>query len=279
MLAFGFLLALAVILVRGAPVDVEDARRVVFTEADVAQVRARHVRTWTRPPTAVELRKAFERHVREEVLYREALARGLDRGDPTVRMVMVRKITMLGTARADAAELTDEDLQAYFALRRERYRIPAMVSLMQVPLSRDKRGDRTRADAEELLAALRQGDPRPEDLAGLGDVLMLPSVCADMAERDLDRTFGGDFSAAVTGLTPGQWEGPVESGFGLHLVKVTRREESRIPDWSEVRGRIETDMRYDARKAAEDQFYAEVAPRYQLLYDEGAAAVLEGRTP
>lgn len=274
--AFGLLLALAMMLVRGTPGDSEDASRVVFTEADVAQVRAKFMRTWNRPPTAVELRKVLEQYIRNEILYREALARNLDRADPIVRLTMVRKITMMGTAKAEAAELTDEEIQAYFALRKERYRIPATVNLMQVYLSKDKRGDRVQADAAQLLESFKQREPRPRELADLGDLSMLGSVYTEMSEQDLDRTFGGEFGAAVLALTPGKWSGPIESGYGLHLLKVTHRKESRIPDLTEVGQRVIADMRYEGRKAAEDQLYAEIAPRYQVLYDKAARAVLEG---
>ena len=98
----------------------------------------------------------------------------------------------------------------------------------------------------------------------------------DASEDELARTFGEDFRDAVVSLPVGQWQGPVESGFGLHLVKITRREDSRIPEWVEVRDRIATDLLYEGRKAAEDQFYAEVLPRYQVVYDEGVLAALEG---
>ena len=274
--AFGLLLALAMMLVRGTPGDSKDASRVVFTEADVAQVRAKFMRTWNRPPTAVELRKVLEQYIRNEILYREALARNLDRADPIVRLTMVRKITMMGTAKAEAAELTDEEIQAYFALRKERYRIPATVNLMQVYLSKDKRGDRVQADAAQLLESFKQREPRPRELADLGDLSMLGRVYTEMSEQDLDRTFGGEFGAAVLALTPGKWSGPIESGYGLHLLKVTHRKESRIPDLTEVGQRVITDIRYEGRKAAEDQLYAEIAPRYQVLYDKAARAVLEG---
>jgi hypothetical protein len=274
--AFGLLLALAMMLVRGTPGDSEDASRVVFTKADVAQVRAKFMRTWNRPPTAVELRKGLEQYIRNEILYREALARNLDRADPIVRLTMVRKITMMGTAKAEAAELTDEEIQAYFALRKERYRIPATVNLMQVYLSKDKRGERVQADAAQLFESFKQREPRPRELADLGDLSMLGSVYTEMSEQDLDRTFGGEFGAAVLALTPGKWSGPIESGYGLHLLKVTHRKESRIPDLTEVGQRVITDIRYEGRKAAEDQLYAEIAPRYQVLYDKAARAVLEG---
>ncbi|UCC28785.1 MAG: peptidyl-prolyl cis-trans isomerase [Phycisphaerales bacterium] len=276
MFGFGLLLALAILLAKGPPVDREDGGRVAFTEADLAHVHAAFERTWSRRPTGIELRKAFDRYVRDEVLYREALARGLDRNDPVVKMSLVRKITMLGTAAAEAVEPTDAELKAYFELRTERYRIPASFNLMQVCLSPEKHGEHIGTVAAELLAGLREKEPRPEELVELGDMLMLPNVAKDMSEDQLARTFGTEFQSAVMALPVGQWEGPVESGFGLHLVKITHREESRIPEWTEVRDRIAYDMQFEGRKAAEDQFYAEVLPRYQVVYSEGVGAFLEG---
>jgi hypothetical protein len=277
LLGFGVLAAVVLLLAKGPPVDEQSLTRIAFTRADLAQVSATFERTWSRPPTAVELQRAFEQYVRSEVLYREALARGLDRNDPVVRMSLVRKITLLGTAAAQAAEPSDEELEAYFDLRAERYRIPASLSLTQVYLNRDRRPDSIGADAAELLTLLGERDPRPEELAGLGDASMLPSVVRDASEDEVARTFGEEFRQAVVSLPVGQWQGPVESGFGLHLVKITRREDSRIPQWTEVRDRIATDLAYEGRKAAEDQFYAEVLPRYQIVYGEGVIDILEGQ--
>jgi len=277
LLGFGVLTALVILLAKGPPVDGQNLTRIAFSRADLAQVDATFQRTWSRPPTAVELRGAFEQYVRSEVLYREALARGLDRNDPVVRMSLVRKITMLGTAQAQAVEPTGEELEAYFELRTERYRIPASFSLMQVYLNRDKRPSGIEKDAALLLAVLGEENPRPEELAGFGDSSMLPNVATDASEDELARTFGNEFRDAVLSLPLGQWQGPVESTFGLHLVKITRRKDSRIPEWVEVRDRIATDLLYEGRKAAEDQFYAEVLPRYQVVYEERVLANLEGR--
>ena len=276
LLGFGALLALAILLAKGPPVDRADGGRVIFTEADLAHVRAAFERTWSRPPSASELRKAFDSYMRDEVLYREALARGLDRDDPLVKMSLVRKITMLGTVAAENAEPTDAELKAYFDLRSERYRIPASFDLLQVSLSRDKHGEQIEAVAAERLAQLREAEPSPEQLAEFSDIMMLPGAVRGAPEDELARTFGTEFPEAVMSLAVGTWEGPVKSGFGAHLVKVTHREESRIPEWTDVRDRIASDLQFESRKAAEDQFYAEVLPRYQVVYSEAVSALLEG---
>lgn len=276
LLGFGLLLALILILVRGTPKAGNATDRVTFTEVDLKQVHARYMRTWNRPPTNEELRKAMEQYVRDEILYREALSRNFDQNDPTVRLAMIRKVLMLGTARVEAAVPSDKELQAYFSLRQERYRIPAVVDLAQVYISTDKRGDTAREDAEKLLAELRARDPKIDELRAYGDSIMLHSAQTDMSETDLDRTFGNGFGAAVLALEPGRWAGPVQSGYGLHLVKVVQRDEARIPHWMEVRDKLVTDMQYEARKAAEDQLFAEIAPRYQIIYDDAVTSLLEG---
>jgi hypothetical protein len=278
MFVFGVLLAVGILLAKGPPGGEGDIRLVTFTGADVAQVHAKFQRTWGRPPAGPELQRAFERYIRDEVLYREALERGLDRNDPVVRLSLVRKITMLG-AQARASEPTNDEVKAYFALRAERYSTPASVSLRQVCLIRDKHGDSIQKDIEELLAKLREQEPPHEKLAALGDTRMLPVDCRDMVGQRIAGTFGSAFRDAVLSLPVGRWEGPVESGFGLHLVKITRREDSAIPELDDVRRRVVIDMQYEGGQAAEEQFYAEVLPRYRLEYDDTASAALTGQTP
>lgn len=279
LLAFGLLLAFIILLVQGPPVDRQNLTRVAFTTADLAQVGAAFERTWSRPPTLEELQKAFDQYVRSEVLYREALERGLDRNDPVVKMSLVRKITMLGTAQAQSAEPTEAELKAYFELRAERYRLPASFNLRQVFLNPDRRTGDLADAARQLLAILTENDPGPEELTEFGDALMLPGVFEDASEDELVRTFGQVFRDTVVTLPVGQWQGPVESAFGLHLVKIDDRVDSRIPEWVEVRDRIATDLLYEGRKAAEDQFYAEVLPRYQVVYEDAVLDVLERINP
>jgi peptidyl-prolyl cis-trans isomerase C len=276
MLGFGVLLALIILLTKGPPVGRGDGGRLTFTQADLAQVQAGFERTRSRQPTGPELREAFDRYVRDEVLYREALVLGLDRNDPTVKMSLVRKITMLGTSQARTTEPTDAELIAYYELRAERYRTPASFDLLQIYFSPEKRGAQLETDVVEFLARLQGQEPRPEELGALGDVIMLPPAAEDMDENQLARTFGVAFRDAVMSLAVGNWEGPVESSFGWHLVKILRREESRIPEWTEVRGRIVSDLKYESAGAAEEQFYAEILPRHQVVFSKGLNAALEG---
>jgi hypothetical protein len=270
----GLAVAVAIVIAKGPPTG-DQARRVVVTGADLMQLRAGFMRTWQREPTAVELRGELEKHIRQEVLYREALARGYDRDDLVVRRAMQQKMEFLASSQALREPPSDDEVEAYFALRRERYRLPAVVSLLQVYVNPDARGESAAEDAEEILERLRLSDPEPGELAEWGDPIMLPAVVSGRTEQDLRSTFGDDFAEAVVVQPVGEWLGPVPSGYGLHLVKIITRQESRIPEPAEVITRIIGDMEYEARSAAREQLYQEIAQSYQIVLDGPVRELLE----
>lgn len=270
----GLLVAAAILIAKGPP-SADASRRVVVTGADLLQQRAAFMRTWRREPTAEELRGALEQHIRQEVLYREALARGYDRDDLVVRRAMQQKMEFLAASQAMQEPPTEEEIEAFFALRRERYRLPAVLSFSQIYLSPDKRGVGAEQAAIDLLAQLRAVDPDARDLASYGDAIMLETSYVGQSEREVSAAFGEVFAEAVVRLPVGEWQGPVSSGYGLHLVKVVEREESRVPEWREVAGRVISDMEFEAKASSRDQLYQEIAQNYEVVLDGQVRGFLE----
>ena len=272
LLGFGALLACVVWAVQGPPGNDGDRPEITITKAEVAHQIARWERTWGRPPTNEELRKALDGYVRNEILYREALSRGMDREDPRVRMALIQKMQMLAAGQADARGVTDQDLSAFFALRKEQYRIPARVSLIQVFF---REGTNARARADSLLSQFQEKEPSVAVLRRAGDATMLEAVQEAVTASDLERQFGTDFTAEVLSLPEGKWAGPVRSGYGLHVVKVFDRKPGRIPDLTEVRDKVESDLLYEARRAAQEQGFQEIAGKYLVAISDRAGKMLQ----
>ncbi len=111
----GMLVAAAILIAKGPP-TVDAERRVVITGGDLMQLRAAFMRTWQREPTADELRGSLEQHIRQEVLYREALARGYDRDDQVVRRAMQQKMEFLAASQALQQPPSEEEIEAFFSL-------------------------------------------------------------------------------------------------------------------------------------------------------------------
>jgi parvulin-like peptidyl-prolyl isomerase len=104
---------------------------------------------------------------------------------------------------------------------------------------------------------------------------MLDISYEGQSEREVSAAFGEVFAEALVRLPVGEWQGPVSSGYGLHLVKVTEREDSRIPEWREVANRVIGDMEFEARAAARDQLYQEIAQNYEVYLDRDVREFLE----
>jgi hypothetical protein len=149
---FGILLAIVLFILLGPPTSPEASRQVIINDNDIAQLRVAWMRQWQREPTAMELRGQVEQFIREEVMYREALARGFDKDDMIVRRAMQRKMEFLAEAQVVQEEPTDEEIQAYFALRQERYRVPAVTTFAHIFFNVDNRREQAETDASAASA-------------------------------------------------------------------------------------------------------------------------------
>ncbi len=234
--------------------------RIVVDAARVEQLAVGFSRVWQRPPTGAELAGLVEDFVREEVYYREALAMGLDRDDTIVRRRMRQKLEFLSEDLVDLAEPSEAQLEAWLAEHADDYRVEPRAALRQVYVSRERHGERAGAEARRLLERLREG----ADAAALGDASLLPTSLPLSPQREIAKHFGDDFAAAVMALEPGAWGGPVESTFGLHLVRLEAREPARTPTLAEARRAVERDWASARREEANEAFYQALRARYEV---------------
>jgi parvulin-like peptidyl-prolyl isomerase len=235
---------------------------VVVTEAQVARLAALWERQWRRPPTNAELEGLVADQVREEILYREAVRRGLDEDDPIVRRRLAQKLAFLAEDRALPETPPEAELRAFFEADPERYARPARWTLRQIPFTAEAPDDVRQERASAALDALRS-DSAPA-LSSLGDASMLPRRVAGWTPREVAAEFGGDFAAALEALPEDAWSGPVESAYGLHLVYPEVREPPAVPSFETARREVERDWLEQAREAADAAFYADLLERYQV---------------
>jgi len=241
------------------------SNRIEITNADVEQLVLIFRKQWQRSPDALELKSLIDARVREEVLYREALAMGLDENDTIVRRRLAQKVEFLMADAGGVAEPDDETLQAYYEKHAERYREPPRLSFSQVYFSTDRRGAQAENDARKLLAHLRAANPPVTQAPEQGDPLMLPRIYVDQGTDEIARDFGPAFAKQVGELKSGRWDGPITSGYGLHLVYVNSREQARLPPLQQVRSRVVNDWQVDQRQAADARIYERLRSRYEVI--------------
>ncbi len=245
----------------------QNSNRIVVTPGQVEHLTAQFTRTWQRPPTETEVKGLIDEYVLDEISYREALALGLDRDDPTIRRRLRLKLETLNEDIAAASPPTDQELEDFLESHPDPFRREPEVALRQVYLNPDRRGRKADADARNLLARLRAAGP-DADLAGLGDPLMM--VSNDLprsADWEIGRLFGEQFRRSVLELAPGRWEGPVQSGYGLHLVLVREKTPGRLPDLSEVRAEVEREWLFARKKEVQEAIHKKLLERYTVVVE------------
>lgn len=273
-------LLLIVYMVASDAFSSDTSRRIEISEAEIELLAANWERQWRRPPTEQELRALIDARVREEVLYREALAVGLDQNDVIVRRRMVQKMELLTQDLALLADPTDQELRSWFRERTEEYRVPGRVSFSHIYFNLDSRGASAEDDARMALADLRGRDNPPVRAPELGDRFMLQHDYSLLSPQEVGREFGEAFAAALFELEAG-WQGPIASGYGLHLVFVGERIEDRIPDYEEIRERLVMDFNRDRAQRARTALYEGLRTNYDIEIDDEAVRrlILGGGAP
>ena len=230
-------------------------------------------RTWQRPPTPEEFQGLLKDYVRQEIAYRESQTMGLDKDDIVIRRRLRQKLELLAEDIATLSAPTDNDLQAYLETHAEDFAVEPRLYLPQVYFSRDRRGASAEQDAQQLLQRIATDGP-DGDFEQFGDPLPLPSEMRDLRESEIARLFGSVFTDGLQGLETGHWAGPVESGFGVHLVFIEARAAGRLPELAEVRDAVQREWLSERRREAVDGMYERLAENYtieiQSLVDQAA---------
>ena len=267
-LAIGALLFVLYGLQDDTPTD--DSRRIVIGTADVERMMKLWEKKWQRPPTPQEIDGMVQDMLREEVFYREALKMGLDKEDSVVRRRLAQKLEFIMSDLAVPPEPTDAELQAWLDAHPDKYAVPARISFVQVYLKAGRRGDRLEEDALRLLDELNRQDGEM-DVTMLGDSFMFGPRYDDLTESGVARLFGKAFAQQIFALPVGGWQGPVESPYGLHLVRIEAKAASVALELDQVRDRVREDWLAEQRKKQDQSFYEELRKRYQIVVETDAS--------
>jgi hypothetical protein len=241
----------------GSPVPGSEDAVIQLTAAAVTRLQEEERLSTGMAPEGAALERLVREAVDEEVLFREALALGLDQGDPIIRRRLVQKMAFLTEEIARPAMPSEGELEAFFAAHRERYAMPSRISFELRFFSARRRAD-PEADAR---GALESGAP--------GDPFLLGARHARQDREAVALAFGEAFAEALFALAqaPGTgegWQGPVRSTFGVHLVRILEKADPVTPPLAQLRERVVRDYLDAALQEATEVRMAALRERYRI---------------
>jgi peptidyl-prolyl cis-trans isomerase C len=244
---------------------VPSSKQINLTLDDLRQLDAYFESQWHRPPTAQEFAALVETKVQEEVLYREGLAMGLDKDDTIVKRRMAQKMHFLAEDVATAHEPTSAELKTWYEKNNRTFALPGRANFRHMYFSPDRRGQHAREDASKALAKIA-GQPEDSPLAAsVADPFMFQDYYGDSTFEQLAKDFGPEFAQAVFQLKPGSWKGPIESGYGWHLVFVDSFTPGRVPAFEEVEPDVKTAWLADQKQQAWSKAYSDMRAKYTVF--------------
>ena len=233
------------------------------------------------------LRAALDRYIGRELLFQEALARGLQSDDAMIakaynqarllhpdeqdwnetlqrqgldqasfRTELRVQGTLARLAEEEAskvAPVSDEDAEAYYNSHQEEFRFDELrvrhILLRVLPTSAPQQVAGLRARAEGLIARIKRGEP-------------LASLAKEYSDDVGSRDKGGElppfsrgttdptFEKAALALKPGEVSGIVTTSAGFHIIEVISRKQGGLPPYEAVGPELKERLMKDRRVEA-----------------------------
>lgn len=237
-----------------------NSARVVIDQKLVETLSAQFSARMNRPPLPEEAEAMVDRYVRDEIMVREALALGLDEDDGIVRNRLVQKMGFLTASVAQSAIPDDAVLEQHLQDNPDRFRTTASAAFEQYGLAEGL----DKIAIASILTQLRAGETPPTD----SRLQLLPEVVRSSSQQRIDGIFGSAFFARLEDLPPGEWAGPVRSGFGLHLVRLEALVPGSLPPLEEVRDHVLSDWRRTLGVQLAEAQVATLMERYDVSRPE-----------
>ncbi len=211
-----------------------------------------------RRPTLEEMQGMINQYVEQEVLYQEALAMNLDHNDEIVKRRLAQKMEFISDGMAESLQPTLEMLEAYYEAHKDNYTKASIYSMKVIYFSEDKRKD-ANADA---LSALQNENPME-----LGDNISLPNSYINESAFKIARDYGSVFTNSLDSLETEKWVGPIQSGFGIHLVHISERKAAGYYEFNKIAEKVSTDYNFDASNDFKQKLITSFLENYTIKVD------------
>ncbi|OIQ41269.1 MAG: hypothetical protein BM563_00870 [Bacteroidetes bacterium MedPE-SWsnd-G1] len=236
----------------------EDKEEIIIDTDLVNELVAKWGQKRNREPSLNEVKGLISEYLEQEIFYREALKMNLDHNDEIVKRRLAQKMQFISDELAETLQPTEKMLRDFYEENKDDYKKPAIFTLEQLYFSPDKRDDAT-ADAKKIIAS--------NNIPEKADGLSLPKKYENTSGTKIAIDFGTRFANTIDTLKIGTWQGPINSGFGVHLVKVHEKIPAGYYSFEETQRNVVLDYNFEANNKFKNQLLNSLLENYEVVYD------------
>ncbi|NVK49366.1 MAG: peptidyl-prolyl cis-trans isomerase [Cyclobacteriaceae bacterium] len=215
---------------------------------------------WKREPNEQDIKAFLDQYLRQEVFYKEALVLGLDHNDIIVKRRLAQKMEAVSNdLNAMLNPPTDNDLREFYETNDSLFLLPPTYSFKQVLFTNQEPNWQTELQATQK--ALNDGQAIPTSRVLK---LSIANEWENSPINEIAKAFGGEFASKLESLPLNQWAGPIESGFGQHLVFISEKRDSELADFETIKSYVEKEYEYQTELEMQEQVYQDLLEKYQV---------------
>ncbi len=245
--------------------DAESDNAIVIDDAEYDYLLGLWKKQWQRDPNGEDIKAFLDQYLRQEVFYKEALAMNLDHNDIIVKRRLAQKMEAVSNdLNAMIKPPTDEDLHLFYQQNQDMFQLPPVYTFQQVLFLNDEKN--LEEEMERIKLALTNDMDMP---ISKKRKLSLSNTWEKTSALDINKAFGRDFILTLDSLPLNQWVGPVPSGFGQHLVYISKKEPSKTANFNDIKLYVEKEYEYRTELQTQEQVYRDLLEKYQVKITSG----------
>jgi len=252
-------------LMNQQPQPATSKQRIEITPDDLRQLAVVWLAQGREKPTPEQLQSLVNEKADSEMLVREAVALGLDKDDEVIKRRLTQKMDFLLADISSLAPPINEELATWFEAHKADFTKPPRMRFQHLYFSTDKRGQGAQAAAEATLKRIAGQSPASLGTADIADPFMFRDNYSDVTPEQMAKEFGGPFAQALFELKPGDWRGPIQSGYGWHLIWIDSLEAPRVPTLEEVRSTVAQAWQEEKYREVKERAMNEIRSRYEVV--------------
>lgn len=246
--------------------------QIIISELEINNTINNWQNRWQRLPSEAELQTVLEQQVRQEVFYREALALDLGKDDPVVRRRLAEKMMFIANDLLVPEQASDSQLIDFMKAFPEKFSKPIVTTFKQIYFNPDLHDSKLSQQIKNYQVALNDKD-RQVEAQKLGDDFNGEFEYQHLPDHQTARFFGQQFTAQLSQLPIGRWEGPINSGYGQHLVNIQTRSKAELIPLQQVRDKVLIEWRAEQQKRSNDALYAKLRDNYEVVLERADITV------
>ena len=233
-----------------------DDTQIYVTNKDIAKMEKFWIDKTGEAANQEQLQKLIDTFVKEEILFREALAKGLDKGDKTIHKHLAKKMQFVFDNLSVVKEPSVDVLQKFLDKNKAIFIKPSTISFNQIVFTRTKEIKDVDKEANRFL--LRLDKSKNPHKSSIGDLVNIDKITAT-------KVFGKDFSNEIFNIETKTWQGPIKSKKATHLVYVHFKKGGNTPNLDNIKKEVKKAWRVQEVKKLNKEFYNNLTKNYNIV--------------